>query len=283
MSPRRRAVPRDGAAPSGFAASWISALASFGFTVPEGRLVRVGSTTFDLDGARADVRGPEGSSHTPRLSVRHLPEKVFEAAARTLAGKARFAAGLLAGRVPSGIEAVFTAAGGDLLPRSADELVHACTCQEKDPFCSHLASLHALVAERLERDPFLLILLRGMERDAFLALLRRHRAPKPLRGAPPDAGGPIPLPALRVVPREPLTDAKPEAFFKPTRPVASLRGGFVAPEGTEALLARLGPAPLGDPEAVALLAELHRAIGLGAKERLSEWEWQTVLRSRPRT
>lgn len=280
---RRKRLAGSDAAPTGFAAGWLSALRSLGFAVPEGRSARVGSLEFDLAGARADVRTADGASHAPRLALRHLPERVFESAARTLAGKARFAAGLLAGRVPAGIEAVFAAAGGELLPRSGDELVHACTCEEKDPFCSHLAALHALVAERLERDPFLLILLRGMERDGFLALMRRYRAPKPPRSGVLEAPGPIPLPALRVVPREPLPEVRPEAFFKPSRPVAALRGGYVPPEAPEALLARLGPSPLADPEAVAFLAELHRAIGLGAKERLSEWEWQRVLRSRPRT
>lgn len=279
----RRRPAGSVAPPAGFAAGWLQALRSLGLAVPEGRAARVGTLTFDLEGARADVRTADGASHAPRLALRHLPENVFESAARTLAGKARFAAGLLAGRVPAGIEAVFAAAGGELFPRTGDELVHACTCEEKEPFCSHLATLHALVAERLARDPFLLILLRGMERDGFLALMRRYRAPKPPRSGVFEAPGPIPLPALRVVPKEPLPEVRPEAFFKPTRPVGALRGGFVPPESPETLLARLGSAPLTDPEAVAFLAELHRAIGLGAKERLSEWEWQRVLKPRPRT
>jgi hypothetical protein len=38
--------------------------------------------------------------------------------------------------------------------------------------------------------------------------------------------------------------------------------------------ARFGPPPLHDLEASRLLLELHRAIGLGARERLAGWEWR---------
>lgn len=276
MSPRRAAEP-GGAVGSGFSGRWLAAMERLGWRVPEERTVRVLTAGFDLEGAHAEVRGADGSTHSPRLSLAPLPERVFETAARTLAGKARFAAGLLAGRVPAGVEAAFAAAGGDLLPQTAAELTASCTCDEKASLCSHLSALHGLVAERLARDPFLLFLLRGRERDGFLDLLRRHRAAEGTSGKP-DRRSPIPLPALRVVSREPLPDVRPEGFFKPQRPVAGLRGSLPAPDAGDGLLGRLGPAPLADAEALALLQALHRAIGLGAKERLTEWEWQKILR-----
>ncbi len=68
--------------------------------------------------------------------------------------------------------------------------------------------------------------------------------------------------------------ARPESFFKPGLPLDSLATSLTAADHPEAVLARLGPPPFADESAARLLADLHRAIGLGAAERLSEWEWR---------
>ncbi|HPA39806.1 MAG TPA: PfkB family carbohydrate kinase [Phenylobacterium sp.] len=61
----------------------------------------------------------------------------------------------------------------------------------------------------------------------------------------------------------------------PSRPT-TLKTRFVPPENPEALLTRLGPPPLQDEEAARLLVEMHRAIGRGAADRLTEAEWRRV-------
>ncbi|HEX2720158.1 MAG TPA: hypothetical protein VHM71_04330, partial [Candidatus Deferrimicrobium sp.] len=63
-------------------------------------------------------------------------------------------------------------------------------------------------------------------------------------------------------------------FYRPGEPVAALRSSFAPQEHPEAVLTRLGPPPFRDAEASRLLVDLHRAIGLGARERLAEWEWR---------
>ena len=78
------------------------------------------------------------------------------------------------------------------------------------------------------------------------------------------------------MPLEPLPDVRPDSFFRPLVPVSQLKTRFVPPENPEALLARLGPPPFQDDEAAKLLVEMHRAIGRGAAERLSEAEWRRV-------
>ncbi|HKC23992.1 MAG TPA: hypothetical protein VKF32_04580, partial [Thermoanaerobaculia bacterium] len=72
----------------------------------------------------------------------------------------------------------------------------------------------------------------------------------------------------------PLVEVPPERFFRPLAPLASLLAPYAPATAPDAVLTTLGPPPLEDPDAARLLAELHRAIGLGAKERLSEWEWR---------
>jgi uncharacterized Zn finger protein len=266
-----RARPR-GLSGSSWGTQWHALLG-----LPVSRTGRVTEVSVTADGMKANVRTEASGIQVAKVTLPHLPPHVFEAALRTLAGKARFGAALLSGRVPAGLEAAFESAGGRLFPEDRSELSHSCTCEEAEPVCSHLAATHALLAERLDRDPFTLFVLRGMERDDVLRHLRAHRSAGHGRRRRSQSEGPIPLPALRVVSREPLPDVRPEAFFKPGRPVASLKSAFHPTDVPEAILTRLGPAPLSDPDAVQLLLDLHRAIGLGAKERLSEWEWQRVL------
>ena len=50
-------------------------------------------------------------------------------------------------------------------------------------------------------------------------------------------------------------------------------------EPTDTIPARLGPPPFSDPEASRLVEDFHRAIGLGAAERLAEWEWRRAGKS----
>jgi uncharacterized Zn finger protein len=278
VSARRRlvdarvsSVPEDG-----WGARWLAAASGAGRArLDKGRgLVAEGAITalsVKPGVVEAEVRDRGRSFLSVKLRVRPLNEKVFDGALRTFAERARTAAELLAGTLPEEADAVFSAAGGALLPASAIEVSVSCACAEAAP-CRHAAAVHVALAERFDRDPFLVLLLRGKGRDEVLGRLRDARSRRALAApAPPrraETAAPLPL--------EPLPDVRPEAFFRPLVPVGTLRTRFVPPENPEALLARLGPPPLQDEEAAKLLVEMHRAIGRGAADRLTEAEWRRV-------
>jgi uncharacterized Zn finger protein len=134
-----------------------------------------------------------------------------------------------------------------------------------------------LLGDALADDPFLVFLLRGLPREEVLAGLQRARRRAPPSGAPQDGPGDAVAPRRAEEPPEPLPAAvleRPELFYRPGEPASALRTVFAPAEHPEAVLTRLGPPPLDDPEASRLLLELHRAIGLGARERLADWEWR---------
>ncbi len=222
-------------------------------------------------GVEADVKGPGDVPCRARVSLPPIGAAVLRRAARSLGGRARFVAGLLAGTIDEEAERAFSRAGGPLLPANAGEIRTSCTC--RDPFerCLHVAAVLSVLAERMDTDPFVLLRLRGLEREKLLRSLqgRRHgaRSGRPSLEAPPppvlEPGEPLPAAAL----------GRPEAFFRPRLSAGSLKTTFMPPDHPEAVLTRLGPPPLGQ-EAAGLLVELHRAVGLGAAERLSEWEWR---------
>ncbi len=162
-------------------------------------------------------------------------------------------------------------AGGALLPVSSGDVSVTCPCGD-GAVCRHAAAVHVALAERFDRDPFLLLLLRGKGRDEILARLRdaRSRRTMPAPVAPRRAETAV------AVPLEPLPEVRPEAFFRPLVPLSTLKTRFVPPEHPEALLTRLGHPPLQDDDAARLLVDMHRAIGRSAADRLTEAEWRRV-------
>ena len=264
----------------GWVPRWEALLSSFGWG-DAGELAsartkrRVTELQTGPAGVEAQVRLSDAESHSPRISFLPLPAKVLDVAIRTMAGKARFAASLLSGRIPLDVESAFAGTGRTLLPASPAEIRVTCTCRSSEEICPHLRVLLALLGERFDRDPFLLFELRGVERAHLLSRLKRYRSSPRARRALAERQ------PSRAIPREPLPEFRADAFFRPASPLGPRRSLFSTPESGDTLLARLGPPPFADPQAAELLLDLHRAIGLGARERLAEWEWRKVSRRTP--
>ncbi len=281
--PRRRKVRIPRAAPpeSGWAFRFLARLASFGWdeALVDGRAAALSGAVVAFEvakaGVRAEIRRADGHREEARLSFKSLPPAALKKALSAMALRARFAADLLAGRIPDDVEDAFSGTGRTLLPATADELAVACTCDAPLP-CVHAGATAVLLGDALANDPFLVFLLRGLPREELLAGLQRaRRRPAASGAARPDEA--TEAPRRPEDPPEPLPPAvleRPELFYRPGEPAAALRLVFAPPEHPEAVLTRLGPPPLQDPEASRLLLELHRAIGLGARERLADWEWR---------
>jgi uncharacterized Zn finger protein len=281
--PRRRKVrvPRATAPDSGWAFRLLARLASFGWdeALADGRaaahLGAVVSFEIAKTGVRVEIRRADGRREETHLSFKPLPPGALRKALSAMASRARFAADLLAGRIPDDVETAFSGTGRTLLPAGAEEVVVECTCDAPLP-CVHAGAAAVLLGDALADDPFLVFLMRGLPREEVLSGLQRARRRPALSGAvrPENDAAVARRPEE---PSEPLPAAvleKPELFYRPGEPAAALRAVFAPPEHPEAVLTRLGPPPLHDPEASRLLLELHRAIGLGARERLADWEWR---------
>lgn len=223
-------------------------------------------TSFTREGATAVARvaGARGRMFETRISLTPWPPRALAKLAEEVSRRASSLAHLLAGRLPADLAPAFEETGASLLPRTPAEVLQECSCQGATAVCWHLGATHHAFARRLSTEPFLLFALRGREREELFAALRANR---------PAASA---LPVVPV-PREPFPAAaleKPELFFRPGASIASLRPAFVPQVPADAVLQRLGAAPLDSEAARDLLGELHRAIGAGAAERLSEWEWR---------
>jgi uncharacterized Zn finger protein len=134
------------------------------------------------------VRGPDDpKAFRARIAVRSFGASEWARVEQDLVAEARFAADLLAGRMPAGIGEVFAGAGLSLVPLSLDEVAMDCSCERWPMPCVHLAATCYALARSFEEDPFGVFAWRGRHRDELLLHLRELRA----------SGSPPPVPVTR--------------------------------------------------------------------------------------
>ncbi len=152
----------------------------------------VGMVSIAAGYASASVRGARGATFTTDVAVRTLAIAEWEQIADSIARTARHAAALLDGELDPGVLDDALAADITLLPRAGD-LRPDCSCPDWVEPCEHAAALCYLVAAELDRDPFLLFLLRGLGRDELMTMVRARRAASSMAGRPVDAPTELPV------------------------------------------------------------------------------------------
>ena len=247
---------------------WIAALARFGW---ENRLARGRSyarrgQVIDLrlrpSEATAKVQGSRPRPYRVRIAVRPLSERAWRSVTRSFAERSGIAAALLSGEMPPGVEEVFRAAHQPLFPESDSDFQSDCNCPDWANPCKHIAAVHYVIGEALDRDPFLLFQLRGRPRETLMEELRKVRSRRPGR----EVGVAVPAPPSRV-PHPPRgLPSRPAEFWKPALPTSELVIRIGPPRIVRAPLRRLGEPPFlrGDPESVRTLENLYDRISARA-------------------
>lgn len=112
---------------------------------------------------------------------------VWESAARAMASRAVFRAKLLAGQMPESLESVLKEHGLFLFPAALSEFKTTCTLHPEESFCEHRRAVICEFARRLAADPFLLLALRGRNREALLQALEKKdpAGPASVKTLPP--------------------------------------------------------------------------------------------------
>ncbi len=153
---------------------WISILESFGWAnrLERGRrYARNGSVLeFHIEPGKitAKVQGSRSTPYKVTIKVVKLTRKEWQTVLKHLSTKALYAAKLLSGDMPEDIAAIFQEVGISLLPADDSEIDARCSCPDFAVPCKHIAAVHYIVAEELDKDPFLVFKLRGMEKEDVL-------------------------------------------------------------------------------------------------------------------
>jgi uncharacterized Zn finger protein len=141
----------------------------------------VGELTLAPGEARAQVQGRMTVPYEVRIRVRRFTDEEWDRVLTAISARLGHAAALLDGELPPQIAEDAASAGLDLLP-GGGEIGPRCSCPDDADPCKHSAAACYLVADALDADPFVLLLLRGRSRDQVLAGVRTRR-----RGTPDEA------------------------------------------------------------------------------------------------
>jgi uncharacterized Zn finger protein len=141
----------------------------------------VGELTLAPGEARAQVQGRKTEPYEVRIRVRRFTDEEWDRVLTAISARLGHAAALLDGELPPEIAEDAAGAGLDLLP-GGGEVGPRCSCPDDADPCKHSAAACYLVADALDADPFVLLLLRGRTRDQVLAGVRTRR-----RGVPGEA------------------------------------------------------------------------------------------------
>jgi uncharacterized Zn finger protein len=245
----RGRVARSGR--SWWARRWLEVLEGFGLGAQlergraSARRGQVGSLQVEKGVVRARVQGSRARPYAVTIVLEPFPRAAWDRLAEALSARAAYAAKLLAGELPADLEGVLAGVGLPLFPRRYQDLKTACTCPDWSRPCKHVAAACYLLAEAIDRDPFLLLRLRGLERDELVGLLGGGQGAERSRPAPEPAALPV----------------EADAFWG--RPPVGSPWALEPPERPAALLRRLGPVPSwpGERALVEYLAETYRKAG----------------------
>jgi uncharacterized Zn finger protein len=148
----------------------VEGLADLATRLPRGRSYVRSGAVVDLKigpgAVRARVCGTELYDATVR--VRRLPRARWSAVRRASTGQIANLVDLLAGKLPDAVMQVLCDPERGVFPRSG-EIALDCTCPDHARLCKHLAAVLYGIGARLDREPELLFVLRGVDASELIA------------------------------------------------------------------------------------------------------------------
>ncbi|GAA4899647.1 hypothetical protein LX16_0724 [Stackebrandtia albiflava] len=196
--------------------SWLRTLEQLGLRYPDSRLPKARSlvTAGDVDmlhvapgelSAWVD-QPPRTFGVTVRLPV--FTASRWDDVTEALGRQWRNLAELREDRLPSDVDRQLAATVGATLFPAPGELTAECPCRDRGRICLHVIAVQHGFAVCFDDDPFLLVNLRGGDRDTLLEGVRRHIAAATPPEAEPGFG--------------PLPDSSPEEFYRAGDGLAAL-------------------------------------------------------------
>jgi uncharacterized Zn finger protein len=219
---------------------------------------------------KAKVHGKK--TYEVTLALPALTNAQWEKALERISLESRFLASLLAGEMPTGLDELFREAGASLYPRVPKELQSHCTCPDWANPCKHVAAVCYIMAEVLDRDPWILFDLRGKTQEDIMAALQSAAAPQAQEQAPKKRGRPKKVASVQDIvtqkkgipaPWQQIPEEEYDSLLAPLPSVAIPRS--ISPDPS--VFVQLGPLPHARIEASLCLAALmHRTAQVVQKQ-----------------
>ncbi|MBU3178741.1 SWIM zinc finger family protein [Clostridium estertheticum] len=161
---------------------WNNAISSFtaSSTIDSGRECAREGNVLSLDFCIGEINARvQGSSEDPykvNIKISAFTEDQWKKIMNVMVQKAIFCAKLLNGEMPENIEEAFKEGGVTLFPKKQIHLASECSCSDVANPCKHIAAVHYMLGIEFDKDPFVILKLRGMDKENFLKALRTLRS-----------------------------------------------------------------------------------------------------------
>ncbi len=207
--------------------AWVEALERIDYNtnrLPRGRSYarngRVRKIEIKGGVVSARVQGTRPSPYRVEINLRHFSSKETEKIKDILSESPSVIAAISMGRLPEDVKDLLASNGIDIFPSSWDEIHARCSCPDWANPCKHLAAVYYLIANEIDKDPFLLFNLRGIDTEELIRLvgvsdnraLQRREERTALFVPPKEADSPFPL-QLQQLPDTDLPKADTEALI----------------------------------------------------------------------
>lgn len=120
----------------------------------------------------ARVQGSRDRPYLVEVGFRRWTPTEVEAVVAVVVENPLLLAPLFAGDVPPGLVDLLTEVGVDLLPADED-VTYDCSCPDDGDPCKHAAAVVYVLAERLDAEPAVALLVRGVELSELLQRIQR--------------------------------------------------------------------------------------------------------------
>lgn len=114
------------------------------------------------------VYGSDDQPYKVSVKVQRLGEGEWKRVADSLMARPAIAAKMMVGQMPEDLESVFSDVGLSLFP---DDLKTDCNCWDWANPCKHIAAVYLIVSERFDREPLLILRVRGMDPEDLLDMM----------------------------------------------------------------------------------------------------------------
>lgn len=131
----------------------------------------------------AKVQGARKQPYGVRIYSPQADRSQLDDLNRQLTQRAMFGAMLLSGEMPMECAEIFASCGIRLTPNADNRTRMLCGCPSPENVCEHILAVILVLTDAFDRDPFLLLKLRGVEKEVLLASLTEPRGVR--RGRPP--------------------------------------------------------------------------------------------------
>ena len=216
----------------------------------------------------AEVHHRELGDCTVVIEVAKLSDEQWDVVLEALSSQASFLAQLLSGEMPREVEQIFSGVDLALMPADSSEITESCTCcRDGESVCRPTLTVYLAVGDMLNDDPWLLLRLRGRDRQQILQDLSARRdqtiglaSPQPGVGEQSlvyRAGG-----TPSQLDDSPRLDEEIDQFWGRSRSQLQFQHHITAPLIELILLRRLGPPHFADDsfEVYDNLSAIYRTV-----------------------